>query len=87
MEFEKKNEGSDSFEEESDDEVEPQTLALGWSDHVRRLVEKYSPPNFRSSLFYMLLMMNLDLLKRQLILKRVNFGRSHGRRNGGLGQK
>ena len=49
MEFELKNEGSNSFEEESfesDDEVEPQTTSLRRSDHLRRPVERYSPPNF-----------------------------------------
>lgn len=52
MEFELKNEGSDSFEEESselDDEVEVQTLAFRRFDHVRRLVEMYSPPDFHFS--------------------------------------
>ena len=52
MEFELKNEAFDSFEEESfesDEEVEPQTLALRRHDHVRRSVERYSPPNFHSS--------------------------------------
>ena len=49
MEFELKNEGYDSFEVESyesNDEVELQTSALRRSNHVRRLVERYSPPNF-----------------------------------------
>ena len=49
MEFELKNEGSDSFEEESsksDDEVEPQTPTLRRSNHVRRTFERYSPPDF-----------------------------------------
>ena len=52
MEFELKNEGSNSFEEEPyelDDEVEQQTLALRSFDHVRRTVERYSPPNFFSA--------------------------------------
>ena len=52
MEFELNNEGSDSCEEESfesDDEVELQTPTLRRSDHLRRLVERYSPPNFCSS--------------------------------------
>ena len=52
MEFELKNEGSNSFEEESselDDEVEPQTPTLRRDDHVRRPVERYSPPDFRST--------------------------------------
>ena len=50
MDFELKNEGSDSFEQESsesDDEVELQTPTLGSSNHVRRPIESYSPPNFR----------------------------------------
>ena len=49
MEFELKNEGSYSFEEESselDDEVELQTPALRRYDGVRRPVERYSPPDF-----------------------------------------
>ena len=53
MEFELNNEGSDSFEEESyelDDEVELQTPALRRFDHVRRPVERYSPPNFHSTI-------------------------------------
>ena len=48
--FEIMNEGSDSIEEElseSAEEVELQTLALRRSYHVRRLVEWYSPPDFR----------------------------------------
>ena len=53
MEFELKNEGYHSFEEEdpskSNDEVEPWTLSLKRFDHVRRLVERYSPPDFHSS--------------------------------------
>ena len=51
MEFELKNEIYDSFEEESfelDDEVELQTPALRRSNHVRRPVERYIPPNFHS---------------------------------------
>ena len=78
MEFELKNEGSDSFEGESyelDDEVELQTPTLRRSDLVRRLVERYSPPDFRFVLYYLLLMMNLDILKRQLVLKNENVGR------------
>ena len=49
MEFEPKNEGSDSFEEESsksDNEVELQILVLRRYDHVRRPVERYSPLDF-----------------------------------------
>ena len=49
MEFELNNEGSNSFEEESsesDDEVELKTPTLRRYDHVRRPVERYSPPNF-----------------------------------------
>ena len=52
MEFELNNQGSDSFEEEesskSYDEVEPQTLVLRRSNHVRRPTERYSLPNFHS---------------------------------------
>ena len=51
MEFEIVNEGSDSFEEEvskSDEEVELQTPALRRFDHVRRPLERYSPPDFCS---------------------------------------
>lgn len=50
--FELKNEGSDSFGEESsklDDEVELQTLFLRRFYHVRRLFERYSSPNFHFS--------------------------------------
>ena len=47
MEFELKNEGFDTFEEESYNEVELQTPALRRYDHVRRPVERYSPPDFR----------------------------------------
>ena len=50
IEFELKNEGSDSFEEESSksvDAVEPQTPSLRTYDHGRRLVERYSPLDFR----------------------------------------
>ena len=67
MESEIMNEGSDSFEEElsdSDEEVELHTPALRRSNHLRRLVERYSPPDFILLLFYPLLMMDLDLLKR-----------------------
>ena len=52
MEFEIMNEGFDSVEEElseSDEEVELQTPALRRSDHVRRPVERYSPPDFHSA--------------------------------------
>ena len=52
MEFELKNEGYYSFEEESsksDDEVEPQTPSLRRLDHVRRPVEWYRSLDFRSS--------------------------------------
>ena len=55
MELELKNEGSNSFEEESSeskDEVELQTLALKRYDHVRRLVERYSPLDFRSTICF-----------------------------------
>ena len=78
MEFKIMNEGSDSFEEglsESDEEVELQTPSLRRSDHVRRPVERYIHLIFVLLLFYLLLMMNLDLLKRQFVLKNVNFGR------------
>ena len=72
MEFELNNEGYDSFEEESsksNDEMEPQTPSLRRYDHVRRLVERYSALDF-CSFFFLLLMMNLELLKRRLDLKR-----------------
>ena len=49
MEFELKNESFDSFEEESsksNDEMELQTPTLRRSYHVRRLVERYSLPDF-----------------------------------------
>lgn len=52
MEFELKNEGSNSLEEESyelDDEVELQTPALRRYDCVRRPVERYSPLDFNFS--------------------------------------
>ena len=52
MEFQLNNEGSDSFEEElfeSDEEVELQTPSLRRSDRVRRPVERYIPPDFRSA--------------------------------------
>ena len=43
-------EASDSFEEvdslESNDEVEPYTIALRRSNHVRRPIERYSPHDF-----------------------------------------
>ena len=77
MEFELMNEGCDSCEEKSyelDDEVELQTPSLRRFDRVWRPIERYSPLDFLSFLFY-LLMMNLDPLKRKLILKNVNFGR------------
>ena len=51
-EFEIMDEGVDSVEEElfeSDEEVELQTPTLRRSDRVRRLVERYSPPNFHSA--------------------------------------
>ena len=50
MEFEIMNEGSNSFEEElseSNEEVELQTSSLRRFDHVRRPIERYSPPDFR----------------------------------------
>ena len=46
------NEGFDSVEEElyeSDEEVELQTPSLTRPDHVRRSVERYSPPDFHFS--------------------------------------
>ena len=49
MEFELKNQGSYSFEEESselDDEVDLQTPTLRRSNRVRRPVERYSLPDF-----------------------------------------
>ena len=49
MEFELKNEGYDSFEEEtsqSDNEVELKTPTLRRYDHVRMEVERYIPPYF-----------------------------------------
>ena len=52
MEFEIMNEGSDSFEKELselDQVVELQTPTLRRSDHVRRPVERYSPPDFCSA--------------------------------------
>ena len=52
MEFEINNEGFDSFEEESsesDDEVELHIPALRRSNHVRRQVERHSPPDFCST--------------------------------------
>ena len=52
MEFEIVNEGSNSFEEElsqSYEEMELQTPSLRRYDHVRRPVERYSPPDFFSS--------------------------------------
>ena len=55
MDFELKNEGSNSFEEESsqlDDEVEPWTPDLRRFYHVRRRVERYSPPDFQFSFFF-----------------------------------
>ena len=77
MEFELKNEGYDYFEEESselDDEVELQTPTLRRLDHVRGQLKGIVHPTFILLLFY-LLMMNLDLLSMQLVLKNVNFGR------------
>ena len=52
MEFQLKNEGFDSFEEESfdlDDEVELQTPTLRRSNRLRGLVEMYTPPNLCST--------------------------------------
>jgi hypothetical protein len=52
MEFEIRNEGTDSFEEESpksEDEEELQTPTLRRYDHVRRPVERYSLPDFHST--------------------------------------
>ena len=51
MEFELKNEGFDSFEEEpsKSNDVEPQTPSLRRSNHVRRPTERYSPLNLCSS--------------------------------------
>lgn len=50
MEFEIKNEGSNSLNEEEssklDDEAEPETPALRRYDRVRRSIERYGPPNF-----------------------------------------
>ena len=48
-EFEIMDEGVDSVEEElieSEEEVDLQTLAMRRSDHERRPVDRYSPPNF-----------------------------------------
>ena len=55
MEFEIMNERYDSFEERSselDDEVELQTPTLRRFDLVRRPVERYSPPDFLFTFFY-----------------------------------
>ena len=49
MEFELKNEGFDYFQEESNDEVEPQTPTLRRYDCVRRPFERYSPLDFHYS--------------------------------------
>ena len=52
MEIELQNKGSNSFEEESSklvDEVELQTPSLRRSNHEKRPVERYSPPNFHFS--------------------------------------
>ena len=77
IEFEIMIEGYNSFEEElseSNEEEELQTSTLRRSDHVRRLVEMYSPLDFHFDFVLLLLVMSLDLLKRQLVLKNVNFG-------------
>ena len=50
--FEIMDEGADSVEEELlelEEEVDLQTLALRRSDHERRPVDRYSPPDFRST--------------------------------------
>ena len=46
------DEGADSIEQElfeSNEEVNLQTLALRRFDRVRRPIERYSPPDFRSA--------------------------------------
>ena len=51
-EFEIMDEGADVVEEElleSEEEVDLQTPAVRRSDHERRLVDRYSPPDFRSA--------------------------------------
>ena len=78
IEFEIMIEGYNSFEEElseSNEEEELQTSTLRRSDHVRRLVEMYSPLDFHFDFVLLLLVMSLDLLKRQLVLKNENVGR------------
>ena len=78
MEFEIMNEGSNSFEEESsklDEEVELQTPALRRSNRVRRPLKGIVHLIFVLLLFHILLMINLYLLKTQLVLKNVSFGR------------
>ena len=50
--FEIMDEGVDSVEEElieSEEEVDLQTLAVRRSNHERRPVDRYSPPDFRSA--------------------------------------
>ena len=50
--FEIMDEGADSVEEElieSEEEVDLQTLAVRRSDHERRPVDRYSPPDFHTA--------------------------------------
>ena len=78
MQFELKNEGSDSFEEESsklDDEVEMQTPALTRSNHVRRPVERYIPLDFHYAFVLSTINDEPRSAKEALVLKNVNFGR------------
>ena len=72
------NEGSDSVEEnlsESDFEVELQTPSLRRFDHVRRPIERYSPPDFCFAFDLSTINDERRFVNTKFVLKSLNFGR------------
>ena len=61
IEFKLEGEESDSIEEAESEVEEPHTLVLRRSSREIRQLERYSPPNFRSHLLCLLLMMILEM--------------------------
>jgi hypothetical protein len=75
IEFDLKDDEADSTKEHESEEEDPHTPVLRRSDRERRLLERYSPSNFRSNFALSILMMILELSGRQWIQKMEIFGK------------
>jgi hypothetical protein len=75
IEFEPKDDESDSTEEHESEEEDPHTPVLRRSVWEKRLPERYTPPDFIQIFLCLLLMMILELLGRKWIQRMENSGK------------